>query len=526
MARAEQLDGVGGLGAGGEGPRARGLTRAATLLAPAVFGVAVAIGGIQLGALSTKRVLVAFVVLSIPLIGLVTRRARLVFLFCWVVCLSYNRNYFIEALGKNGSYGLYWSPADVFLLLLFAHWAWDLVVKRRPLVPAGANMLPWFLPFGFACLLSIPGAARMDWGVYEMARILRMGLILVYVRYNVRRDEWIAIAAGFAAVVLVQASIGVPYVLTGRKFGLAYLFGGEDQLSSIKRVLDDSGAGGPRRADGTLGHPNTFALYLLLVGPLFYALTGTPVRRWLRVACAVVGLTALACIAATLSRTSWAIVLVQLGLVGVGLPALGLLRTKQAVGVTLVAAFLGVLSLLPFTGAIERRFENFGEQVGYRTEHDRIAIEIWQRSPIVGIGLNHYSEALSRYDLPEIHMFNELGEFVRQGMEIRITAWVHNLYLLILAETGAIGLAAFLFFVLGSIRAGVRAIAVPDGPWRGAGFGLLVGLIGALLHGLQEAAVWVDPITYSFVLVVGLLALLPAVAGALPESRAGASAGA
>ncbi len=525
MARAEQLDGAGHLEAGGARPRGGGLARAATLLAPAVFGLAVAIGGIQLGALSTKRVLVAFVALSIPLIGLVTRRARLVFLFCWVVCLSYNRNYFVEALGKNGSYGLYWSPADVFLLLLFAHWAWDLVVKKRPLVPAGANMLPWFLPFGFACLLSIPGAERMDWGVYEMARILRMGLILVYVRYNVRRDEWIAIAAGFAAVVLVQASIGIPYVLTGRKFGLAYLLGGEEQISTIKSVLD-SGLGGPRRADGTFGHPNTFALYLLLVGPLFYALTGSPVRRGLRVACGVVGLTALACIAATLSRTSWAIVLVQLVLVGVGLPVLGLLRVKKAVGVAIVAAFLGVLSLLPFSGVIERRFENFGEQVDYRTEHDEIAIEIWKRSPIVGIGLNQYSQTLSRYDLSEIRMFNEFGEFVRQGLEIRITAWVHNLYLLILAETGAIGLAAFLFFVLGSVRAGVRAIAVADGPWRGAAFGVLVGLVGMLLHGLQEAAVWVDPITYSFVLVVGLLALVPAIVGALPESRAGASEGA
>ena len=525
MARAGQL-GAGDLDVEARKPRGHALARAATLLAPAVFGIAVGIGGIQLGALSTKRAIVVFVALLIPLVGLVTRRARLIFLFCWVVCLSYNRNYFIEALGNNGSYGLYWSPADVFLLLLFAHWAFDLVVKKRPLVPAGDDMLLWFLPFGVACLLSIPGAERMDWGVYDMVRILRMGLILVYVRYNVRRDEWIAIVAGFAAVVLVQASIGLPYVLTGRRFGLAALFGAEEQISSVKRVLDESGVGGPRRADGTLGHPNTFALYLLLVGPIFYTLTGSPVRRNLRVACAAIGITALACIGATLSRTSWAIVALQLLLVALGLPALGLMRVKQALGVTIVAAFLGVLCILPFSDTIQRRFENFGEQVGYRTQHDRIAIEIWKRSPIVGIGLNQYSEALSRYDLPEIHSFNLLGEFVRQGMEIRITAWVHNLYLLILAETGALGLATFLLFVLGSIRVGVRAIAASDGAWRGASFGLLVGLIGALLHGLQEAAVWVDPVTYSFVLVVGLLALVPVLVRALPDSRGSARVGA
>lgn len=506
------------------GPRpADALARAARVLAPALVGALAAVAGIQLGGLSTKRTIVVFTALLIPIVGLVTRRAKRVFLFCFVVCLSYNRNYFVEALGDNGSYGLYWGPADAFLLLLYAHWAWDLAVRKRPLRPLGASVLPWFLPFAVACLLSIPGAERMDWGAYEMARVLRIALVLGYVRYNVRREEWLVCVAAFAAVILVQASIGIPYVLTGRKFGLAYLFGAEEQISAVKQVLEGSGIGGPRRADGTLGHPNTLALYLLLVGPLFLTLAAAPLRRGLRLGCALVGLTALATIGATLSRTSWAIVVGQLGLIAIGLPALGLVRVKRAIGVVLVAGFVGSAALLPFAGAIERRFENFGEQVEFRTRHDRIAIEIWQEHPVLGIGLNQYSERLSRYDLPEIQIFNALGEFIRRAIEIRITAWVHNIYLLVLAETGAIGLAAFLLFVVGSLRIGARAVASSQGTWRAASFGLLVGVVGLHLHGLQEAALWVDPITYTFALVVGLLALVPALVHSRPGPRPGAA---
>jgi len=496
------------------------LERVARFLAPALVGAAAAVGGIQLGGVSNKRVVIAFSALAILVIALASRHARRVFLFCWIVCLTYNRNYFIEALGNNASYGLYWSPADVFLVLLFLHWAWDLAIKKRLLRPLGSNVIPWMLPFAFACLLSIVGADRMDWGFYEMARLLRIALILLYVRYNVRREEWLVCAVAFGATILIQSSMGIPYVLTGQRIGLASLLGTEQQLSAVKQVLDDSGAGGGLRAEGTLGHPNIFAVYLLLTGPLFLSLAAVaPLRRGVRAACAAIGLLALASIGVTLSRTSWAIISAQLLVLAVGFPALGLVRARRVIGATIVVASLGVACMMPFSGAIQRRFENFGDMIDYRSRHDRIAIEIWKEHPLFGIGLNEYSATLSTYDLPEIHVYNMLAEYVRKGIDIRVTAWVHNIYLLVLAETGAIGFASFLIFMVGALWIGVRAVAASRGAWRAASFGLLVGIVGLDVHGLQEAALWVDPITYTFALVVGLLALVPALARELPESR-------
>jgi hypothetical protein len=90
----------------------------------------------------------------------------------------------------------------------------------------------------------------MDWA-FDMARILRMGLILVYVRYSVRRDEWIRDRRRLRSGVLVQASIGLPYVLTGR-FGLAALFGPADLVGeALPRRI------GRRRAAPRRRHPRT-----------------------------------------------------------------------------------------------------------------------------------------------------------------------------------------------------------------------------------------------------------------------------
>jgi O-antigen ligase len=144
--------------------------------------------------------------------------------------------------------------------------------------------------------------------------------------------------------------------------------------------------------------------------------------------------------------------------------------------------------------------------VSYRLHTQRVAIDIWSRSPIVGVGLNNYSPLLvelrGERDL-DVAIFAAVADFVLLS-ETRVTAWVHNIYLLLLAETGILGLSGFLIFAAGGVLFCLRGLSGRDPTWVAASLGLLMGMTGLHIHGFQEAALWIEPISCSFVLVVAL----------------------
>jgi len=254
-----------------------------------------------------------------------------------------------------------------------------------------------------------------------------------------------------------------------------------------------------------VGHPNTLGIYFLLSWPLFMAVAGAPVQRWLRITCGCIAVLTLTGLVVTLSRTCWVISIGQMGLIALGLLGFGLLRAKTLVGLALVGAFAVALALAPFADRIyERLTGDFTDAVKFRLKHGEVAFEIWERDPLLGVGINNYSDILTDYEPEETAIVREFGEFIRINQEMRVTAWVHNIYLLFLAEQGVLGLAAYLAFAIGMLWRAARGVAVNVGGWRAAAYGTLIGMIGLHLHGLQESALWIDPVTYSFALVVAL----------------------
>ena len=486
------------------------------LAVTALFGLAAAGSALFLSNLALRRGVALVAALGLIFLGLVSRRPRPILLFCWTVTLTYNRNYFFEVFRAAGSYGPYWSPADAFLVALLGYWLWEVVVRKRSRVPVGNRVWPWLLPFVVVAALSGIRAEHPEWSGYELIRVLRIVLIVWYFRFNVRGPEWWACVAGLATAVILQTGLGVIYALTGNRLGLAFVLGADEDetLKIMRRLLEgvtDSDFGW--RAEGTFGHPNTMAMYLLLVTPLFLSLATAPISRRHRGICAAVGIVALAGIGVTQSRTAWALALAQAGALAFGLAGRGLIRANRALGVACFSGFLAILVLLPLSGRIERRIrENLRDEVDFRAKHDRIALEIWQSVPFLGVGPNNYSDRLATRGEPEVDTFLSFEEAMRTRLELRITAWVHNIYLLMLAETGAIGLAALFFFFLGAVVMAVRGIRVRSPVWAAASLGLLIGMLGVHGHGTQEAAFWIDPVTYSFALVIGMLNNVPAIA--------------
>lgn len=490
---------------GGKSGDRAGTLRFPGLLVPLGGGVLVGLAAIAGSHLAAKEIVKILGALVVILAAVLSGRPKPVILFTWVVSLTYNRNYFLNFLGDHGSEGLYWNPSDLFLAALLGLWLLERIARRARSEAPGPPTYLLFLPFMGAALLSAVDALNPVWSAFEMARLVRVLLILLYVQYNAGRREIRAAIAGLAAAIVLQTVQGLVYVVTGKALGLAFFLGAGESAEAYGALMRDATPLAFRRAQGTLGHPNTLAVYLLLTTPMFAALALARRSFRGRGFASLVAVSGLVGLAATLSRTGWVLILGQMVLLLMLLVGLGFLDVRRALGITLVGGCLAMAAALPLADRIHQRVTgDLSESLDFRLRHDALALKIWRESPLTGVGLNNYSRRLGSEGLYEVDVMQKVGEYVRTGLKLRALAWVHNIYLLILAETGLVGLLAYLFFIGGAGWMAVRAAMEASEILRVVALGLAVGMLGVHVHGLQESVMWIDPVTYTFALVVGL----------------------
>lgn len=485
------------------------------------LGLVVALCGIGLLAaamvpwlaqLSLRKIVLGSVGLGVLALALRSRHRKAVFLFAWVFSLTYNRAYYpLDSFANTGAYALYWIPSDIFLLALLGGWAYETLILRRASRPRGARLWPWSLPFLVVALLSVLGADRLDWALVEIGRLARMVVLLLYLRCNLGRREWWAATAALGCAILPQAFLGVLQA-GGRRGGVLSLFGVSEQLEEVGEAWGWIHMGGWFRAEGTIGHPAGLACYFLLAIPVMLALGLTLPNARLRISCALAGLIGLVGLACTLSRVPWILSMAQIGCLGVGLVCLRAIPLKRMVGLASVGGLLVLLALLPLRQTIQDRVtRDFDESFALRAKDRRVVLAMVADNFFLGVGLNNYLARLARYD-SDMEFDEASVVAVRQERSQRAIVAPHNLYLLILAETGILGLACFVLFLTGVLVRGVRAIVSAGGVWSTASLGLVLGIGAVLGQSLIDASVWVDPVLYTSVLMVGLLNLAPQLA--------------
>ncbi len=491
--------------------------KAGALLIALLAGVSACAAASVLGDLPRKKLAMVVLGLGIFVVAFVLRQPKRVLLFFWVFSLTYNRSYFpFDNIWDNGSQGFYWIPADVFFLALLAWQAYEAIIAKRRTPTTRTRAWPWILPFATVCLLSVFVAARPDWALAEIARMAKFALVLWYLGREMGREEWWTCVAALGFGVVLQSTYNV-LLLGGGRSGIGALLGGGDQIEATLRLLDTDGSTRYREA-GTMGHPNILAPYLLLLVPMFLALSMYFRERRYRLACGFVGIAGLYGIAVTLSRMAWVLAAIELFVLAMALTVMHVLRAKQTLGIFSVVGLAVILALLPFSKQIEDRITgDFKASVDFRADYDRIALDIFFHHPLLGVGINNFSLALRDYD-PEVDSFVERSEIVRKGIGIRVIAAVHNLYLMLLAETGILGVASFLMFVIVVLRWGRRAVRSAAPPEQIASLGLVIGVVGVLGHQVTEFSLWSDPLLFTFALVIVMFVTAP---GALDSSAAG-----
>lgn len=284
------------------------------------------------------------------------------------------------------------------------------------------------------------------------------------------RSRWWVIAALFAGA-LSQAAFG------------AYQF--LRQVGPEGFMLP----GGFMRAYGALEQPNPYAGYLGYTAPLAASLALAALllawqkRSW-RLLALGVALTGVAgALAAGIlmswSRGAW------IGLAAALIAVVGLRNWRTAVltaaatlALALIVALFGIGWLptsisgrvadlgayfsVPDPARTEITDENFS--VLERLAHWNAGLRMFDDAPWLGVGIGNYGASYGRY--PQAHWYEPLGH-------------AHNVFINFLAETGVIGLTAFLLFWLSIARIAARAGWRGKDPWNRA---LALGVLGAWVY--------------------------------------------
>jgi putative inorganic carbon (HCO3(-)) transporter len=271
--------------------------------------------------------------------------------------------------------------------------------------------------------------------------------------------------------VAFQGVLALGQHFTGSTLGLEF-FGAAQGLQSA------AGLETLTRVGGTLGHPNSLALFFDLLLPLSFSLLFCPMERWAKLLVVLAMILGVAGLVVTLSRGGTMAV-------GLSLLAILLVRWRDRIGllrsglaVTTVSISLLVL-VLGTSNPVRQRFleQDYGSASG-RAPHMQVAFNMIRTHPFFGVGLNNYTETALLYD---------------NTPERIISLWnspVHNLFLFIAGETGLIGVGFFLCFLFTILWALLPALRSVDPFIASAGLGFFMGILAYLIHVQVDYANW------------------------------------
>lgn len=378
----------------------------------------------------------------------------------------------------------------------------QVTAERRIILPRLSVLVP-LGTFIFAASLSLLTAESVSATLNELIKWLQMALMALIVaplcqQYGV---TWLVSALLTAAGV--QAVIGL-YQFSGGS-GAPHLW-----------ILDYRYF----RAFGSFGQPNPFGAFMgmtlpLALGALFGALSmawqnNKERRAWLWAALGLGGAAALigAGLIVSWSRGAWlgfAAALVTLILLAPRRLWHGIVITMVCAG-ALGLAMLG--NVVP--SALLARFSDFAQDLtGFqdvrgapindanyatveRLAHWQAALSMADESPLFGVGFGGYEVAYPRHALVNWQL--ALGH-------------AHNYYLNVLAETGIVGLAAYIGMWIGLGVLGVRTLRLPDAFKRGIGLGVLGVWAHIAVHSLFDK-LFVNNLFLHFGAMLGLIGTL------------------
>lgn len=425
------------------------------LFAAIVFGLALYTGRELLLLAGVAVAAIGFQILRRPILGL--------YLALMLVPL--------EAVGRIVPTNSYMTWAKAVLIVTFIGLSQRLLLEnsRLKLPPAGLSLY-------FVLLLGLIASAVWSsfgtpvWGVVAFVGQATVVVIAANVLTTPRQFEnaLVAILLGSSFVTVV----GVLDVVMKRSV-----------LGTMVSQIYASTQEGVFRVTATFYDPNVLGRYLAFAIVITICAFRLPRLRRFAPLLAVLLFAQGFVLLNTFSRGAFLSLMVVLGLLLLWDREVG---RKLTVAAT-VSALLGGVYLLSggFGDILLRRLTGGGSTLAVDTSRIMIyqlGLKAFWQSPIVGFGQDNVPKAI--------------GQFYPFALS------PHNLYLEVLLAVGAVGFAAFAWFIIASIRLGLKTRSTPISIYgRPALFALIVVLLsGVTLHGFKSQELWAS---------LSLLAALP-----------------
>ncbi len=318
---------------------------------------------------------------------------------------------------------------DVILFFLYLNWFLETPKFQFGKPYIAKATLPALLMIGWSSLSFLIAISQKCSG-FAIFFLVKSFLIYFYIINRVTTKKQLAVIVNFLIIGLfIQGAMGMAQKLLGRSLGLSFL--GEPQRHLWWELA---------RVYGTLGFPNMYGAYLILLLPLSISLFIFVKSKLKKVWYGSVTIVGLFALLFSLSRSSW------LGIIGGVIVMLLLMTLKRKLSprlvltsIVIIGAIMVIISV--FGELINLRFETGGSGQ-YRLLMIRIAIPIILSHPILGVGLFNYQ-------------FYSFSSF-------KFWHPVHNEYLRLAAETGLPGLFFFLWFVFWVLKDAYKALKFKD----------------------------------------------------------------
>ncbi|HVA26005.1 MAG TPA: O-antigen ligase family protein [Chloroflexota bacterium] len=445
----------------------------AAAIALAALGVAVAAAPPPWGGLAVVGVVVLVLVFVRPEVGL------------YLLALSVP----FQSLRDADPTAVKITVTEIVVALAVAAFFAQQLAGKQAVWRAGPLMKPMAVLF-LAMLLSVFKAETALQSVKELAKWLEF-ITVYWIAINLFQGQPRKLALFLAALVagvLAETAIGAAQVAL-RLGPPEFLIGGI--------IL---------RAYGTFGQPNPFAGYLNLTLPVLLGIGLFATNRLLKTFVWLAALAVGVIMITTLSRGAWlgfASALVVMGIAGSRRLAVWIWVALLGGAAVILATLFGII---PF-GATTRVLAAFGlsgVSLDSVTAENFSAVQrlaFWQaglnmfgNNPVLGVGIGNYIEAYPKY--------------AAQGWET-VLGHAHDYYLNAAAETGMLGLAAYLVLLASAFRQVVSSVrAAPAGVWFGVALGVFGSLTALSIHNLVDN-MYVHGIPVLVGLLLGSSAVIP-----------------
>jgi hypothetical protein len=348
-----------------------------------------------------------------------------------------------------------------------------------PIVVFPPGALP-LLAFLAIAALSIFGSRMPLYGLMDLVKLVR-GLLIFWVTVNLVRDDRIGAALpGYVALfVLVETAVVASQYLRGFWW-----------------------------SPGTFTHKNSLAMAMNMLMPLIFitGLTGrfsgplserTLWRRMRMPVYLVLYCGGVISLILSRSRMGWATMVLAALLVVAGAIAFGAIwRDRNLIRAQILALSFMFLVALPLLvvaadGILSRIGEDREVTMSFR-EHNNAVARTLAAEHVLGVGLNNY--------------VLELWEPVGDALPDFDKTVAHHMYNLVAAETGYVGLTVWVVCLLNIVFIGVYTVTAGRKRFARVGsFGLLVGLVTALLHSFMESDLLRRETYFIFCMLAGML---------------------